>query len=368
MTQHKVIKWTARSIVFLFALIGFFFVAVFFAVKWNLTSVKGMADSQSLYFLSKAHEPLAKHASASVATAVPKGSLLALPSDLMCRLSVLKDRYPENATPILHSFEQTKSESVVARMLDAVGLYTDSDSVYENLVRECMKTAYKIENEKPLPTVFAWTTSEEWAVLEQAIVKDKDAIDRASKVTGIEPRMIVSQLIAEQMRLFTSEREVYKRYFQPLAVLGNETKFSLGVTGVKEETAIQIENNLKDPASAFYPGSGYENLLDFTTEDPAQERFDRITDKKDHYYAYLYTALFIKEIQSQWKNAGYDISKRPEIITTLFNIGFAKSKPNATPETGGSSITIGGETYTFGRLGYEFYYSGELQNEFPFVE
>ncbi len=54
--------------------------------------------------------------------------------------------------------------------------------------------------------------------------------------------MIASVVVPEQTRFFTSNREVFKRYFEPLKILGSLSQFSLGVSGIKEDTAIQIEN------------------------------------------------------------------------------------------------------------------------------
>jgi hypothetical protein len=68
----------------------------------------------------------------------------------------------------------------------------------------------------------------------------------------------------------------------------------------------------------------------------------------------------------QWQKAGQDISDRPEILATLFNIGLQNSKPKSNPQVGGSKITIDGNDYVFGSLAYEFYYSGDLINEFPY--
>jgi hypothetical protein len=73
----------------------------------------------------------------------------------------------------------------------------------------------------------------------------------------------------------------------------------------------------------------------------------------------------MKQIMSQWKNAGYDLDHRPEIVATLYNIGFMKSIPKENPSVGGAEITIRGVTYSFGRLAYEFYYSGLLEKTFP---
>jgi len=215
------------------------------------------------------------------------------------------------------------------------------------------------------PADTKWAQTEEWQVVKAAVSKDTDLITHVSAVTGVDERLIVAQLVAEQLRLYTSEREMFKSVFAPLKILGSQSQFSWGIMGIKEDTAINIENYSKDPSSPFYPGPTYSRLLDFKTDNPTQERFDRITDEHDHYYDYLYTALYIKEIEAQWKKAGFDISNRPEILSTLYNIGFTHSTPNANPQVGGAEIDINGSTYSFGSLAYQFYYSNELVDLFP---
>lgn len=212
---------------------------------------------------------------------------------------------------------------------------------------------------------FSWAHGEEWQALESAITKDREPINRAAAVTGVPARLIVSCLVPEQLRLFTSEREIFKSFFGPLQVLGNQTQFSWGVMGFKPETASAVETHLINRESPFYPGEAYEHLLDFETADPDTERFARIADEKNHYYSYLYAALYIKQIMAQWGRAGFDISTRPDVIATLFNIGFGSSKPNAEPRAGGAPIEIGETVYSFGGLAYEFYYSSELTEYFP---
>jgi len=216
-----------------------------------------------------------------------------------------------------------------------------------------------------------WMKSEEWQALKQAIVKDQDAITRAGHMANISPRLIVASLIVEQLRLFFSDREIFKSYFEPLKVLGDQSQFSWGVMGLKQDTARTIENNLKDKSSPFYPGAEYEHLLDFNVVPPStstntnEQRFNRLTDPNDRYYSYLYAALDMKEIESQWQKASFPIDTRPEIVATLFNIGFQHSEPNANPQVGGAEIEIATTTYSFGGLAGEFYYSGELTEEFP---
>ena len=226
------------------------------------------------------------------------------------------------------------------------------------------KQTVKVETSTKISSK-TWKDLEEWFVIKEALTKDVEVINRASAMADISPRLLVAQVVVEQLRLFTTNREIFKSFFAPLKVLGNQTQFSWGIVGIKQETAIQVEENLTNPTSPFYLGAQYEHLLDFSTSNHDEERFMRITDEEDRYYAYLYAALHLKELLVQWKNAGYDISNKPEIVSTLFNIGFAHSKPNANPKSGGASIPIEGTEYSFGSLAKAFYDSSELLSTFP---
>ena len=224
------------------------------------------------------------------------------------------------------------------------------------------------------PNGTPWQNTEEWQVLAAAATKDAPVINQASATTGIPARVIVANLIVEQLRLFFTERAFYKQFFAPLKILGSQTQFSWGVMGMKEDTAIQVEANLKNPASPYYPGPQYEHLLDFSTSASAtssasstiaQARFTRMTDQHNHYYNYLYAALYMKEIETQWQNAGFPIANRPEILSTLYNIGFEHSVPSANPQVGGAAIVINNVTYSFGGLASQFYNSNLLLDVFP---
>lgn len=210
-----------------------------------------------------------------------------------------------------------------------------------------------------------WTHSEEWSALKEAVLRDKDSIRKAASSADISPRLVVSLLVVEQLRLFYDNRELFKTVFAPLKILGNQSQFSWGVMGIKQETAAEAEQYLQNPLSPFYPGEKYQHLLDFETNTPDKERFDRLVNGGDRFYSYLYAALIVKELESQWKHAGHDIADRPDILATLYNIGFRHSKPNAEPKSGGAAIPIGSTTYSFGSLAAEFYYSDELLGDFP---
>ncbi len=215
------------------------------------------------------------------------------------------------------------------------------------------------------PENVPWPQSEEWQVLATAIARDQDALNRAASDSGVPARLIVANLVAEQLRLFFTEREFYKQFFYPLKILGSQTQFSWGVMGMKEATAIEVEQHLTDPASPFYPGAEYEHRLDFKTADPKTERFTRMTDQHNHYWSYVYAGLYLKEIMTQWEKAGHPINDNPAVLSTLYNIGFSHSEPKANPSVGGAAITVGGKTYSFGGLASEFYESDLLTALFP---
>lgn len=359
----------------------------FFAIRYGFTNTKGKVDGNDSVFSRSAKE-LSRIEGEAKSHSFPLAGLLSggsqedsgAVSDLraknICRLDELNGLPYSNASGIYSAYQETGSDPLIAKMLLAVDLRFQGNEDYARKMAECddpsiasqrVLGAMSVANGAGQSNVFTWANAEEWKTIEASVVKDKDKIDQAAAAAGIEPRLIVSSLIVEQLRLYYSDRELFKRVFEPLKILCNATQISWGVMGIKEKAAIDTENHLKDPSSPYYLGSDKEHLLDFSTDDAAKERFDRLTNDKDHYYAYLYGAVYLKEMMSQWQAAGYDIRYRPEIVATLFNVGFPQSSPKADPKVGGSKITIGDREYSFGSLAYEFYYSGELSDQFPYV-
>ena len=250
----------------------------------------------------------------------------------------------------------------VAMRLNLTNVTGSIDSLSQHF--DEMQNKFTRKSEAQL-TVQYWATTPEWKVISAGFLKDKEEILKASELSGVPARMIISSIIAEQFRYFNSNREIFKKFFQPLAILGNSTQFSYGVAGIKIGTAKAVEKNLKDKTSPYYPGLSYQHLLDFTTSNTDTERMKRLTDPNNYYYSYLYTGLLLKEEMTQWQNAGYSINNRPEILATLFNLGFARSNPNPNPQTGGANFAINGQNYTFGGLAFDFYYSNELIGDSP---
>ncbi len=389
----KAFKIILKLIVYGFAVVGFVLTAGFFAVKLNLTTTVAMVDKNNDRY-QEASEKFSESDEFSQISTSSDGnhSVLAIDdlekriaelnnssqqlNDLklrkmrdLCKISVIGEVAPVNAKNILEVYKKDASEWLFNQMVLAVSLRLENNSDWQSRLEACDTVSTVSLSESDIikqyenaegKNIFPWSNTESWSVVERAVLKDEAVIKRVAQELNVDSRTIVSILIVEQLRLYNTQREYFEKFFKPLEILANANKMAWGVMAIKEVTAIDIEKNIKNSSSAFYPGKEYEDILDFKTGNPDRERYDRLTNSKDHYYSYLYGGLLIKELITQWDHSGYNISRRPELISTLFNIGFTKSKPKENPQIGGSIITIGDVDYTFGSLSHEFYYSGLL--------
>ncbi|HLP56141.1 MAG TPA: hypothetical protein VK151_13985 [Fluviicola sp.] len=361
--RSKWFKIPLYTFTILFALIGFFLTGSFIAIKMGWTNEAGAVDANSRYF-QEIHDKY------NQGFEVDSTQMVAYRYEALNRIIVLNDFHPKNAQYILEVLNQNGDEREVLRMLDAVDMQLKENKPYQKAIAE-LKAKQKLSKRQKVSglSVFDWMNIHEWQDFKIAVAKDKALIDSAARETGVEARLIVACLVGEQIRLFNSNREAYKKWIGPLKVLSVESQFSFGVTGIKEHTAKNIEGHLKNPNSIYYIGPEYEHLLDFVATDTATiavERIERLTSYRNHYYSYLYAAIFLKQVKVQWEKAGYPIDGRPEILATLFNVGYPQSVPKANPKVGGSTIKIYEKPYSFGAIAFQFYYSGELYDLFPF--
>lgn len=356
--QSKWFRYPFWTIVFCFAAIGFFLSASYVAIKFRLTDEKGSVDANNRYFEGMEDKY-------NQAYKLNSEQLKALHFESLDRILLLKKFYPKNAQYILDAWKASNNEVEVKRMIDAVDIQLKSNRAYQQQRRQLKRKKQQKESGNLL-SAFEWMNIQEWSDFKIAVAKDVALVDSVAQQTDVEGRLIVSCLVGEQIRLFNSDREAYKKWISPLKILSVESMFSFGVTGIKEHTAIQIEEHLKNPKSIYFLGEKYAHLLDFKTNNPTQERISRLTDFHNHYYSYLYAAIFLKQVKMQWERAGFPIDHRPEILVTLFNVGYPQSVPKAHPKVGGSTIKIKDKAYTFGAVAYQFYYSGELYDLFPF--
>ncbi|MBP5548401.1 MAG: hypothetical protein J6X58_05900 [Bacteroidales bacterium] len=346
-------------VVYAFAIAGFGIIAAWAVFKLGLTNNKGAVDNNYRYLMSVSE---LEELDESELTPQQRNAVWL---EQYLKLAAFGKIYPENAHLILDAAQKSNNPFVVDRMIAAASLYTDSCSEYRVLLDQ-LKKVYDSHAPQQYPTVIPWMATTEWEMLKPSIMKDSALLVEAGRLTGVEPRLIVACLVGEQIRLFNSSREMVKKYLGPVKMLSVQSQFSYGVNGIKEFTARQVEAHLKDSTSEFYMGKHYENLLDFTTENHEMERYNRLVDYRNHLYSYIYTGCILHQTMLQWRRAGYDISDRPDILCTLFNVGFSQSHPHGAPRCGGSHINVDGRSYTFGAIGFDFYYSGDMANAFPY--
>ena len=330
----------------LLALAGAAIIGAWGLYQLGVTNNRGAVDKNYRYLMSVSEIEQIKELSPE--------ELDELWASQLDRLAALAHHYPVNARLILQAAAVSDDPMLIDRMVAALSIYTDTTLQTPN-------SEFQTQN------AILWMATPEWEALKEAITRDSALIREAGRLTGVEPRLIVGCLIGEQIRLFNSKREMYKKYLGPVKVLSVQSQFSYGVNGIKDFTAQAVEEHLKDPTSEYYMGAAYEHLLDYPEGvDIVEERYRRLVDYGSHLYSYIYTGCILHQTMLQWRRAGYDISDRPDLLFTLFNVGFSQSVPKPDPMPGGSHITVGDRDYTFGAIGFDFYYSGELAEDFPF--
>lgn len=357
--QRPVWRKVFDVLLVLFALAGAAIIGAWGLYQLGATNNRGAVDKNYRYLMSVSEMEELKGAKMTQAQIDEQWALQ------YGRLAALARFYPENARLIMRAAQFSGDPMVVNRMVAAAQIYmeeNDSIDALADRIGALLASTPQQQRQNLIP----WMAEPAWPALKEAILRDSALINEAGRLTGVEPRMIVGCLIGEQIRLFNSKREMFKKYLGPVKVLSVQSQFSYGVNGIKDFTAEAVEQHLQDPSSEFYMGKAYEHLLDFETDDHATERYNRLVDYRNHLYSYIYTGCILHQTMLQWRRAGYDISDRPDVLFTLFNVGFSQSVPKPNPVPGGSHIEVGDRMYTFGGIGFDFYYSGELADAFPF--
>lgn len=385
MTAKKIFTIIYQVLLHLLALFGLVLLLGYLAVYFKITDVPGGVDANNKFYKNntKTYKQNIKASNTPQSAisdlenqVVDLANVIRAKKTNLCKIGVVRKHYPNNSPVLTDIYNTENSEKLLNKMLIAAEVrLQENKKVYEEYT-SCESSFTNITNQEKLPktdtasstNLYSWIDTEEWENIKKAITKDEAVIKSAAAAAKVDPRTIVSICIVEQFRLYFTQRELYEKIFKPLTILASANKMAWGVMSIKEKTAIEIERNLKDPTSVFYPGQEYTNLLDFASLDISSERYNRLSSEKDHYYSYLYSGLYIKEILNQWNTAGFNIDDRPEIIATLFNIGFKNSAPKENALVGGSTIDINNTKYTFGSLAYEFYYSGEMSDIFGYSE
>jgi len=359
--KYKILKITYYVALHLLSAFAIVLIFTAVAVKFKWTNTRGNVDVNNRYF-SKLASQYGKDLKAKQQNFDNEENLL------LQKIGLLAKYKPVDALKISNAYQQSKDLFIAQRMFDATALLLKDNRTFN-------KELKNLKAKKDNKSLFEFSNYAVWKTFCDAVRKDKAAIDSASRITGVESRMIVMCLVGEQVRMFNASRERFKQYVYPFNNIILPRNRGYGVTSILEHTALRIERQLIDKNNKFYPGDYFYKCLNTTDAAPSlvvdsikahqHKTIQRLIKGGDHFYSYLYTGFLIRQYQAHWQLEGFDLSYRPEIVGTLFNLGFEKSKPKKDPEVGGSSFKVGDNEYTFGGLCYEFYYSGEMMKDFP---
>jgi hypothetical protein len=359
--MKKFFKYGYFTVVHILAGIAVFLIFTALAVKFKWTNNSGAIDENNRYFSEMAEKYDDELKKDSI-------DIEAKEFEFFQKLAIVAKYKPTDAKHISSVYYSSKNPIVGLRMIDAFSIMMKNNRKFHRELK-------KIKKGKDPLSIYQWSNYQVWKDFCQTVRNDRHSIDSVSRLTGVESRLIVMCLVGEQIRMFNSGREKFKKYVLPFNRIILPTNRGYGVTGILEHTALRIENTVFNKKSEFYAGDYFQNCINVNDSFPElvndtirahkHKTIQRLIKRGDHYYSYLYTAFLLRQYQAHWERNGYSLENRPEILGSLFNLGYEKSKPKKNPEVGGSTFNVGGKDYTFGGLCFEFYYSGQLQDLFP---
>lgn len=184
-------------------------------------------------------------------------------------------------------------------------------------------------------------------------------IKNASKLTGIDEKLIISAISVEQLRFLTTDRGYAKNLIKNNKYLTNFTQFSYWLWWIKLNTFIQINNQLKLNNNHLYQNI-FKQYNDEAYKIPKEENLlwkeitggtDNVNKKKeyddekikkileDKNTWTLYVGWLIYNILEKRRKAWVSINNKPWVIITLYNMWNIKT-PHANPDVWWSLIKI----------------------------
>lgn len=164
-----------------------------------------------------------------------------------------------------------------------------------------------------------------------------DSIKQESEKLGIDYTIVLSSLLAEQIRIASkwARGELKDIVIHSTPKLLRSYNVSLGIGWIKISTAKRIA---KDAITYGYGGIfspvkklNLTNIL--TTSD---------------YRQWIYPTYLVKNIITRRSLSWYDLSHNPGVVGTLYNMGNPIDKPpHDNPAIGGAVITLAGHKYVY---------------------
>ncbi|NQT66364.1 MAG: DUF1402 family protein [Actinobacteria bacterium] len=181
------------------------------------------------------------------------------------------------------------------------------------------------------------------------LLKDESTnIIKSAEIFHLSPRLLASAIYSDRRMNYNLLDHTLDK---AIARKGRDN--SIGIAQIRVSTAKWVEQQIHNPKSLYYLGEEFESIIpDSLSRD---EIIDTLSDSRQNL---LYAAAYTVMIMQRWKKAGFDISDRPEIVATLYNIGPIKKDgserfPNANPRAN-----------EYGYVALDFYQSDLLKDIF----
>ncbi len=196
----------------------------------------------------------------------------------------------------------------------------------------------------------------------------------------IDPRLLAAIVYVTEREQHEPFRDVLERLAMSTFLIDAESHmhlarpfdFSIGLAQIKPTTALTALKLCKELGQSWelwykhlrdVPSLGVEWQLAATAVDVCQPPVVPVPINKSEVVSALmrdgenvaFAGLILALYQEQWRSARaeWDISSRPDVLATLYQIGFHKSKPHAAPQSN-----------SFGRRVAEVSREGWLQKRF----
>jgi hypothetical protein len=268
--------------------------------------------------------------------------------ELMNFFIAIKILTPEQANKHITLFQHNYTQ-----LSDEIELLTEKNdfiTLAEKLKNIEQSTSIKSENQKDFVKQNILQDERSQYVIKQLTSWDYYShIQQVSNIFQIDQKLLVSAIGVEQFRYLTTNRAYAKKMIKSNKHLTKFSKFSYGPWWIKVATAREIQDSVKKYNPEIYQK--------YFQEDVWLKNSALIEKLEDEFWGILYAWALIYSIQERWKQAWFDISHKPGVLITLYNMWNPKhKKPHANPDIWGSIIIVEWDKRYFWEIWELFYY------------
>ena len=177
-----------------------------------------------------------------------------------------------------------------------------------------------------------------------------DSVYKRSKELWVDDKLVMACVMAEQVRITTKgvRGNLKNLILNTTPKLLRSYNVSLGIGGIKVTTAQKIK---RDANVYWYWHRLWAISASWLADNDALNA--------------QYATFLVNNIATRRRLSGYDISKNPGVLCTLYNLGNpTKKQPHENPQVGWAVIPIGKWKYTYGEIAVWIYQILQIKDTF----